>query len=81
MHLFSFSISQNRAAAAKCRYDWHQTGNVVVISVYSKCPIPDLSFVEANQVKLHIHITFGEKKCVFDEEILLFGVSILLLFV
>lgn len=50
-----------------------------MISVYSKCPIPDLSFVKANQVKLLIHITFGEKKNVFEEEILLFGVSALLL--
>lgn len=58
----------------KCRYDWHQTGNFVVISIYSKCPLPDFSFVEANQVKLHIHITFGDKKWVFDEEILLYGV-------
>lgn len=59
---------------AKCRYDWHQTGSFIVISVYSKCPLPDLSYVEVNPVKLHICITFGEKKSVFDEEIILYGV-------
>jgi cysteine/histidine-rich domain-containing protein 1 len=58
----------------KCRYDWHQTGNSVVISIYSKCPVPALSYIEANPVKLHIHITFGENKSVFDEEIILYGV-------
>lgn len=57
-----------------CRYDWHQTGNSVVISVYSKCPLPDLSSVEANPVKLHIHIVFGKEKSVFDQQIILFGV-------
>ncbi|CAL1301054.1 unnamed protein product, partial [Larinioides sclopetarius] len=58
----------------KCRYDWHQTGSFVIISVYSKCPLPDLSFVEANAVKLHIQITFGKDKEIFDEEIILFGI-------
>ncbi|GFY65041.1 cysteine and histidine-rich domain-containing protein 1 [Trichonephila inaurata madagascariensis] len=58
----------------KCRYDWHQTGNSVIISVYSKCPLPELSYIESNAVKLHIHITFGKDKEVFDEEIILFGI-------
>ncbi|XP_035221138.1 cysteine and histidine-rich domain-containing protein 1-like, partial [Stegodyphus dumicola] len=65
---------KNMEQRAKCRYDWHQTGNSVVISVYSKCPLPDLSFVDANPVKLHIYITFGEEKTVFDEELILYGV-------
>lgn len=58
----------------KCRYDWHQTGNSVIISVYSKCPLPDLSSIESNAVKLHIHIAFGKDKEVFDEEVILFGI-------
>ncbi|GFR05839.1 cysteine and histidine-rich domain-containing protein 1 [Trichonephila clavata] len=58
----------------KCRYDWHQTGNSVIISVYSKCPLPDLSNIESNAVKLHIHITFGKDKEVFEDEIILFGI-------
>ncbi|XP_042896206.1 cysteine and histidine-rich domain-containing protein 1 [Parasteatoda tepidariorum] len=59
---------------AKCRYDWHQTAQSVIISVYSKCPLPELSYVEANPVKLHMHIAFGKEKQIFEEEVILFGV-------
>ncbi|XP_054712719.1 cysteine and histidine-rich domain-containing protein 1-like [Uloborus diversus] len=65
---------KNVENVTKCRYDWHQTGNSVVISVYSKCPLPELSFVKANPVKLQIHIVFGKEKNIFDEEIVLFGI-------
>lgn len=57
-----------------CRYDWHQTGSQVVISIYSKLPDPELSCIEANPVKLSMHIVFGEEKSVFDLTVLLCGV-------
>jgi len=66
---------KNAENIAKCRYDWHQTANSVIISVYSKCPLPEQSYIEANPVKLHIHISFGKDKEIFDEEITLFGVA------
>ena len=58
-----------------CRYDWHQTGSQVVISVFAKASHPDKSFVNANAVKCKIHIVFGEEQSVFDTEIVLGGVS------
>ena len=30
------------------RFDWHQTGSQVVISVYTKCVIAEESYVQAN---------------------------------
>lgn len=69
-----FKDENSEEKRAACRYDWHQTGNSVVVSVYSKLPIPDLSHVEANPVKLNMHIEFGEQRKVFEQEILLFGV-------
>lgn len=62
-------------AQASCRYDWYQTGGSVVVSIFAKVPIPDRSYVEANPVKLHLHITFGEDHAVYDQTMLLHGVS------
>uniref|UniRef100_A0A671VPP4 Cysteine and histidine-rich domain-containing protein 1 n=1 Tax=Sparus aurata TaxID=8175 RepID=A0A671VPP4_SPAAU len=31
-----------------CRFDWHQTGSQVIISIYAKNSIPELSYVDAN---------------------------------
>ncbi|KAJ3589888.1 hypothetical protein NHX12_010729 [Muraenolepis orangiensis] len=56
-----------------CRFDWHQTGAQVIISIYSKNSIPELSYVEANRTTLDIHIVFeGEKE--FVQKISLWGV-------
>lgn len=33
---------------APCRFDWHQTGSQVIISIYAKNAIPELSYVDAN---------------------------------
>ncbi|KAG7470909.1 hypothetical protein MATL_G00118930 [Megalops atlanticus] len=56
-----------------CRFDWHQTGGQVMISIYAKNSIPELSFVEGNSTKLNIHIVFdGEKE--FEQNINLWGV-------
>ncbi|XP_013776520.1 cysteine and histidine-rich domain-containing protein 1-like [Limulus polyphemus] len=65
------STQENKVS---CRYDWHQTGSYVVVTVYSKVPNPDLSFVEANPVKLRMYIIFGEEREVFDMELILSGV-------
>ncbi|XP_068600663.1 cysteine and histidine-rich domain-containing protein 1 [Brachionichthys hirsutus] len=56
-----------------CRFDWHQTGAQVIISVYAKNGTPSLSYVDANSTALNIHILFdGEKE--FDQNIRLWGV-------
>ncbi|XP_031652125.1 cysteine and histidine-rich domain-containing protein 1 isoform X4 [Oncorhynchus kisutch] len=31
-----------------CRFDWHQTGGQVIISIYAKNSLPELSYAEAN---------------------------------
>lgn len=55
-----------------CRFDWHQTGNQVIISIYAKTSIPEMSYVEANSTTLKIHIIFeGEKE--FEKSINLWG--------
>ncbi|KAM9847235.1 cysteine and histidine-rich domain-containing protein 1 [Aulostomus maculatus] len=56
-----------------CRFDWHQTGTQVILSIYSKNAIPEQSYVDANSTTLDIHIVFeGEKE--FDQKISLWGV-------
>uniref|UniRef100_A0A8C9VBC4 Cysteine and histidine-rich domain-containing protein 1 n=1 Tax=Scleropages formosus TaxID=113540 RepID=A0A8C9VBC4_SCLFO len=56
-----------------CRFDWHQTGSQVIISIYTKNAIPELSFVEANSTVVNIHVIFeGEKE--FEHRISLWGV-------
>lgn len=58
---------------APCRFDWHQTGSQVIISIYAKNAIPDLSYVDANSTTLNIHVVFeGEKE--FEQKINLWGV-------
>uniref|UniRef100_A0A8C2Z7S6 Cysteine and histidine-rich domain-containing protein 1 n=1 Tax=Cyclopterus lumpus TaxID=8103 RepID=A0A8C2Z7S6_CYCLU len=56
-----------------CRFDWHQTGAQVIISIYAKNAVPELCYVEANSTTLDIHVIFeGEKK--FVQKISLWGV-------
>lgn len=55
-----------------CRYDWHQTGSLVVLSIYAKGADPARSYIEASPVKVHMVIAFGEN--IFEEEIVLCGI-------
>ncbi|XP_061755355.1 cysteine and histidine-rich domain-containing protein 1-like isoform X2 [Nerophis ophidion] len=56
-----------------CRFDWHQTGSQVIISIYAKNGVPELSYVDANSTTLNIHVVFeGEKE--FEQKISLWGV-------
>ncbi|XP_034034221.1 cysteine and histidine-rich domain-containing protein 1 [Thalassophryne amazonica] len=56
-----------------CRFDWHQTGSQVTISIYAKNSVPELSYVDANSTTVNIHVIFeGEKE--FDQKISLWGV-------
>ncbi|KAL4657345.1 cysteine and histidine-rich domain-containing protein 1-like [Arapaima gigas] len=59
--------------AVPCRFDWHQTGSQVIVSIYAKNCNPELSFVEANSTVINIHVIFeGEKE--FEQTISLWGV-------
>jgi len=57
-----------------CRYDWHQTGTHVCLAIYSKVPIPELSRIVANQVKLSVSVIFGAERQEFASDFHLFGV-------
>ncbi|XP_069749109.1 cysteine and histidine-rich domain-containing protein 1-like [Narcine bancroftii] len=56
-----------------CRHDWHQTGNLVVLTVYAKTSNPVYSYVDANQTMLTVHIMF-EKDKIFHKVLNLWGV-------
>nr|XP_057942446.1 cysteine and histidine-rich domain-containing protein 1-like [Doryrhamphus excisus] len=56
-----------------CRFDWHQTGSQVIISVYAKNGVPELSYVDANSTTLNIHVIFEREK-EFEQKISLWGV-------
>ncbi|KAM6985204.1 cysteine and histidine-rich domain-containing protein 1 [Aplochiton taeniatus] len=71
MHLWRKKDSGKKVVP--CRFDWHQTGAQVIVSVYAKNSVPELSYVEANSTMLHIHILFeGDKE--FEQKINLWGV-------
>ncbi|XP_063237847.1 cysteine and histidine-rich domain-containing protein morgana isoform X2 [Bacillus rossius redtenbacheri] len=57
-----------------CRYDWHQTGGFVVVSVFAKRYDPARSQVEASPVRLRIHLFFPEEEGSFDLDVELRGV-------
>ncbi|RWS25304.1 cysteine and histidine-rich domain-containing protein 1-like protein [Leptotrombidium deliense] len=68
-------INSKEERSKSCRYDWHQTGNNVVLSIYSKTPIPDQCLIKVNPVKLHAFVTFGlDERKEFELEVPLFGI-------
>ena len=60
--------------SSTARLDWYQTGDVVVVSIFSKLPIPSESLILANPVKLSIRIVFGEDRLEFEKDMTLFGI-------
>ncbi|XP_078140389.1 cysteine and histidine-rich domain-containing protein 1a [Centroberyx gerrardi] len=57
---------------APCRFDWHQTGSQVIISIYAKNSLPELSYVEANSTTVKVCVVFeGDKE--FEQKISLWG--------
>lgn len=45
----------------KCRWDWHQTPDTVVVSIYAKKYDPFRSFVKLNPIRLHTKLVFPEE--------------------
>ncbi|KAM7366492.1 hypothetical protein PAMP_015930 [Pampus punctatissimus] len=56
-----------------CRYDWHQTGNNVVVTIYAKNTNPEFSCIEANRTVLSCQIQFENDK-IFKREFHFWGV-------
>lgn len=66
-------VAQKKSA---CRYDWHQTGPFVYISIYAKTSDPDKSYVEANETNLHAYVAFNGGLNVFELDVNLNGLII-----
>lgn len=60
---------------SQCRYDWHQTGTMVTVTIYAKMMLPEESFIETNQVICNIFIKYDGGKKSFSKKIVLGGVS------
>lgn len=45
----------------QCRWDWHQTPEHVIVSVYAKKYDPVLSYVKVNPIRLNIKLIFREQ--------------------
>lgn len=60
----------------KCRWDWHQTADYVIVSVYAKKYDPTLSFVKLNPIRLNTKLVFREQgDAAFELDLELRGVS------
>ncbi|XP_025099052.1 cysteine and histidine-rich domain-containing protein 1-like [Pomacea canaliculata] len=57
---------EEKAAEASCRVDWHQTGNIVCISIFAKNSDPEQSYFEANKVTLKAYIVFDKDSSIFN---------------
>jgi len=45
----------------ECRWDWHQTGSHVVVSIYAKQYCPDTSIVQLNPIRLFANLVFPQQ--------------------
>ncbi|CAB3223404.1 unnamed protein product [Arctia plantaginis] len=49
------------AGTVKCRWDWHQTSEFIIVSVYAKKYDPTQSFVKLNPIRLNTKLVFREQ--------------------
>lgn len=57
-----------------CRYDWHQTGTNVLISIYAKICDPGKCIVEANPTNINAVIAFNGGTNIFELDLKLHGI-------
>ncbi|XP_039751632.1 cysteine and histidine-rich domain-containing protein [Pararge aegeria] len=63
------------AGTVKCRWDWHQTPEYVIISVYAKKYDPFTSYIKINPIRLNTKLVFHEEgNAVFEIDFELRGV-------
>ncbi|XP_013187135.1 cysteine and histidine-rich domain-containing protein morgana [Amyelois transitella] len=63
------------AGTVKCRWDWHQTPEHVIVSVYAKKYDPISSFVKLNPIRLNTKLVFKEEgDAVFEIDLELRGI-------
>ncbi|KAL0281418.1 UNVERIFIED_CONTAM: hypothetical protein PYX00_002409 [Menopon gallinae] len=68
-------VKKSNNTEANCRYDWHQTGPYVYISVYAKKYDPDKSIIEINPIRVKIHLEFPGDSSQFDKDLELYGIA------
>lgn len=67
--------TDNSEQTVKCRYDWHQTGNNVVVAIYAKMYDYRISHVQVNPIRLKVHLVFPQQnKATFDLDVELRGI-------
>lgn len=54
VHMLSNETFLQDKKVVPCRFDWHQTGSQVIISIYAKNAVPELSYVEANSTTVSV---------------------------
>ncbi|KAJ2843787.1 hypothetical protein IWW36_005427, partial [Coemansia brasiliensis] len=59
------------AQVEKCRRDFYQMANDVIVSVYAKKIHNDRSTVDFGEQSMHVHVEYGDKT--YDETIELFA--------
>ncbi|XP_018334022.1 cysteine and histidine-rich domain-containing protein [Agrilus planipennis] len=58
-----------------CRWDWHQTGSHVIVTIYAKDYCPDESFVKLNPIRLQASLVFpSQNSASFNIDLELRGV-------
>ncbi|XP_059046312.1 cysteine and histidine-rich domain-containing protein morgana [Achroia grisella] len=63
------------AGTVKCRWDWHQTPDYVIVSVYAKKYDPTTSYVKLNPIRLDTKLVFKEEgNATFELDLELRGV-------
>lgn len=58
---YNFYIQSDGQESIKCRYDWHQTGQTVVLAIYAKMYHYSSSFVKINPVRLCVSLVFPQQ--------------------
>jgi hypothetical protein len=58
----------------ECRHDFHQTGGFVILTFYSKTPVPEKTSIKANSISLKIDASFEGGSKSFTKDLNLFGV-------
>lgn len=62
--------------SVQCRWDYHQTGSHVIVSVYAKQYCPYKSVVKINPIRLYVNLVFPQQdNATFTLDLELRGVS------
>lgn len=51
-------IKEDTNKQVQCRWDYHQTGSLVVVSIYAKNYCPKTSIVQLNPIRLYVNLVF-----------------------